>query len=151
MKCLKLKGLLLHHQYSSFYFFLYSFYVYQFSCSSSQATLSNYFFDKIEAHITPNSPHIPDIQVKRFSVCGSIEIFLLPPGLSQVSRCVSIHFDPLFTSHIFGWRCTYYCSRLSSFLPLLIVIAMINYLHRPSQRAVICYQNSQRNSNGLNS
>ena len=53
-------------------------------CFCLQARSENLFFDKIEAHISPNSPQIPDIQVKRFSVCGSVEVSLIPPGMSQV-------------------------------------------------------------------
>ncbi len=37
-----------------------------------------------EAHINPNSPQIPEIQVKRFSLCGKVEIVNLPPGILQV-------------------------------------------------------------------
>jgi len=51
-----------------------------------EARSENLFFDKIEAHISPNSPQIPGIQVKRFSVCGSVEVSLIPPGMSQTGQ-----------------------------------------------------------------
>ena len=51
---------------------------------SLQASLDNHFFNPTDVHITPNSPLIPDIQVKRFSVCGFVNIANMPPGISQV-------------------------------------------------------------------
>ncbi|XP_065063389.1 BOS complex subunit NOMO1-like [Rhopilema esculentum] len=51
-----------------------------------EASIQNLFFDKTEVHINPNSPHIADIQVKKFSVCGVVEISFLPPGLSQIGQ-----------------------------------------------------------------
>jgi len=46
----------------------------------------NYFFEDETFYITPNSPTLPTISAKKYSICGKIEISQLPSGVLPVNQ-----------------------------------------------------------------
>ena len=49
-----------------------------------KSTKEHYFFDEEKMHISPNTPRLQDIVTKEFSVCGNINVPMVPLGVRQV-------------------------------------------------------------------
>jgi len=61
----------------------------------------HYFFESQQVHITPNTPHISDVQSTKYGVCGQINVFKIPQGVLQVHQhkvFLTLQTDKIVTS-----------------------------------------------------
>ena len=56
-----------------------------------KTTKEHHFFTDEKFHISPNTPRLKDIATKEFSVCGNINVPMVPAGVRQVW---GIEYDP---------------------------------------------------------
>jgi len=46
----------------------------------------HYFFEETKIHITPNTPNLQDLVAQEYSLCGTVHVPLLPPGVLQINQ-----------------------------------------------------------------